>query len=202
MPAPAPGKPATPRKAAAPKGAASPRRNDLQRELDLLPPAPIAPRTLKTKVEASIYCDAPVATLTHRLLAGVIDFSLILLGYLLCISSYAYMGGGIPMNRIGLIIFAAAFVLIAMFYGLLWVLGNGETPGMQWTRLSLTNFDGQELERSQRLARYLGTCLSVATCGCGLLWALVDEENLTWQDHISKTFPTFHRPDTNLCQAR
>jgi len=23
-----------------------------------------------------------------------------------------------------------------------------------------------------------------------LVWALVDEENLTWHDHISKTFPT------------
>jgi len=22
------------------------------------------------------------------------------------------------------------------------------------------------------------------------LWALADEENLTWQDHISRTFPT------------
>src|SRR6202041_3046551 len=26
--------------------------------------------------------------------------------------------------------------------------------------------------------------------GLGLVWALVDEENLTWHDHISKTFPT------------
>jgi hypothetical protein len=24
----------------------------------------------------------------------------------------------------------------------------------------------------------------------GLLWSLVDEESLTWQDHISRTFPT------------
>jgi hypothetical protein len=23
-----------------------------------------------------------------------------------------------------------------------------------------------------------------------LVWALVDEESLTWHDHISKTFPT------------
>jgi hypothetical protein len=24
----------------------------------------------------------------------------------------------------------------------------------------------------------------------GMLWALVDEEALTWHDHMSKTFPT------------
>jgi hypothetical protein len=32
--------------------------------------------------------------------------------------------------------------------------------------------------------------LSLAAGGLGLLWALVDEETLTWHDHISKTFPT------------
>jgi hypothetical protein len=26
--------------------------------------------------------------------------------------------------------------------------------------------------------------------GTGLIWALVDEDSLTWHDHISGTFPT------------
>ncbi len=180
-----------------PRPSASVRRNNLQTEFDLLPPAP-TPRTLKTKVEARIYCDAQVATLSHRVLAGGVDFTLILIGYVMCVASYCVMGGALPSDRLGYLIFGAAFVLIAMFYGLLWALGNSETPGMCWTRLNLTNFDGQEPERGQRLLRYFGTCLSFATCGCGLLWALVDEENLTWQDHMSKTFPTFHLPETNF----
>jgi uncharacterized RDD family membrane protein YckC len=186
-------------KPAAPRPAA--RKNDRQREFDLLPAAPIAPRTLKTKVEASIYCDAPVATVAHRALAGAVDFSLILIGYVLCITTYYLMGGALPASRLGYMVFAAGFLLIAGLYGLMWALGNGETPGMHWTRLTLTNFDGQEPELGQRLLRYFGTCLSVATCGCGLLWALVDEENLTWQDHMSKTFPTFQRPETSFCKV-
>ncbi len=32
--------------------------------------------------------------------------------------------------------------------------------------------------------------LSLMAGGIGLLWGLVDEETLTWHDHISKTFPT------------
>jgi len=32
--------------------------------------------------------------------------------------------------------------------------------------------------------------LSLCSLGLGLVWALVDEESLTWHDHISKTFPT------------
>jgi hypothetical protein len=35
----------------------------------------------------------------------------------------------------------------------------------------------------------LGSCLSVCSV-VGLLWSLVDEESLAWQDHISGTFPT------------
>ncbi len=55
----------------------APRPPDSQAFLDFLPPAPHAPRTLKTSVEAVIYCDAPVATLTHRAVAFSIDFSLV-----------------------------------------------------------------------------------------------------------------------------
>jgi len=195
-----PPKPTRPQAKAAPKSPAV-RKNDLQPELDLLPSAPITPRRLKTKVEASIYCDATVATLSHRLLAGAADFSLILIEYAICVSSYCFMGGSLPTNQAGYLAFGSAFVLMALFYGLVWVLGNTETPGMRWTSLRLTNFDGQDPEPVERLARYFGTCLSVATGGFGLLWALVDEENLTWQDHMSKTFPTFQRPETNFCKS-
>jgi uncharacterized RDD family membrane protein YckC len=206
----APARPAPPRKTAerqptrpaSPRPPAVARQNSLQAEFDLLPQAPITPRTLKTTVEASIYCDAQVATLPHRALAGAVDLSLILIGDGLCVVAYLVTGGALPTNKLGYLMFGAGFLLIAMFYGLLWALGNSETPGMHCTSLKLTNFDGQEPELMQRLLRYFGTCLSVATCGCGLAWALVDEENLTWQDHMSKTFPTFHRPETNFCKAR
>jgi hypothetical protein len=35
-----------------------------------------------------------------------------------------------------------------------------------------------------------GSFLSYTVGGLGLVWALVDEEQLAWHDHISKTFPT------------
>src|SRR5215471_2050851 len=64
--APPAAKTATPRKVVekqasrppSPKPASAARNNSLQGEFDLLPQAPITPRTLKTNVEASIYCDA------------------------------------------------------------------------------------------------------------------------------------------------
>jgi len=202
----APKPPAGPRKAGdttQSRRAMAARKNDTQAELDFfLPSAPVTAPRLKTNVAASIYCDAPVATLMHRCLAGGVDFCLMVLMYATMVSSYCAMGGELPANRLGYAMFALAFVLIAMFYGLMWALGNGRTPGMRFTSLRLSNFDGFQTEPGQRMLRYFSTCLSIACCGFGLLWALVDEEGLTWQDHISKTFPTFHRTETNGYRRR
>jgi len=52
------------------------------------------------------------------------------------------------------------------------------------------NFDGKTPDRDQRLLRLGASVLSLASVGLGLMWALVDEEHLTWHDHISKTFPS------------
>jgi uncharacterized RDD family membrane protein YckC len=67
---------------------------------------------------------------------------------------------------------------------------------MRWTQLRLINFDGFVPEPRERLIRYLGACLSFAAAGLGVLWSLVDEESLTWHDHISKTFPTLRETDS------
>jgi len=79
---------------------------------------------------------------------------------------------------------------VAFLYRLLWCLGNGDTPGMRFAGLRLVNFDGRPPDRDQRLLRLGASVLSLASAGLGLVWALVDEESLTWHDHISKTFPT------------
>jgi hypothetical protein len=52
------------------------------------------------------------------------------------------------------------------------------------------NFDGQRPTQRERLQRFAWSAVSVLPAGLGLLWALVDEENLTWHDHSSKTFLT------------
>lgn len=169
-----------------------------QPSLDFLPAAPLAPRTLPTTVEAQIFCDAPVATTSHRMLAAFLDLSVILMGYALFVLVFYLRAGELFLNRLNLIVFGAALVLIALFYGLIWMLAKTETPGMRWTHLRLINFDGFPPDRYHRALRYFSTLISVAPGCLGLLWALVDEESLTWHDHISKTFPTFVQPERNF----
>ena len=160
-----------------------------QGTLDFLPPAPAKPRQLGTTVEAVIYCEAPVATTLHRAVASVLDWSMVLLGYGLFLLGFYMLGGQFELTRSNLTVFGAMFLLIGFTYGLLFAWTSAETPGMRWTQLRLTTFDGFPPDRRQRLVRFAAGCLSRCT-QLGLLWSLADEESLAWHDHISRTFPT------------
>jgi|HubBroStandDraft_6_1064221.scaffolds.fasta_scaffold41629_2 uncharacterized RDD family membrane protein YckC len=140
--------------------------------------------------EAGIYCDAPVAIAAHRAMASVLDASMIVMG-LASLGTVIYLAGGplvVNSKTLPLVIGVAA--VVTFFYKLLWAMANGDSPGMRWSRLKLVNFDGQKPTRKQRMQRMLSGALSLCAGGLGLLWALVDEETLTWHDHISRTFPT------------
>ena len=176
--------------------------NDAQPMLEFLQPAPPAPRKLSTTVEAVIECDAPVAAPMHRASAAVIDGAMIMIGYGLFFATFSILGGSFSTSKPVLLVMGAAAILIAMFYGFVWVCAGGQTPGMHALRLTLINFDGYPPDRSSRWLRYMGACLGYCAGGLGLLWALLDEESLAWHDHISKTFPTFYGPETNFVRRR
>ena len=166
-----------------------------QGRLEFLPAEPAAPRTLPTTVEAVIYCDAPVATALHRAFAAALDGSMVFIGYGIFLLAFYLAGGEFVLNRQNALFFGAGLPLLGFAYGAMWTVAGTETAGMRWMRLHLISFEGFPLDRRQRVLRFAGSCLSFGTLGLGLLWSLADEENLTWQDHISRTFPTPQQPD-------
>ena len=111
------------------------------------------------------------------------------------------MGGEFSLTKSNLGIFGAMFLMVGFAYGLLFSLAGAETPGMHWTQLRLTTFDGFPPERRQRLFRFAAASLTRCTL-LGLLWSLADEEGLAWQDHISRTFPTPREVDTLVFRRR
>jgi len=188
-------RPSKPRAASKPRTPGEPRTtrrkviNELQTELDFLPPEPVKPRTLSTTVEAVILSDAPVATPFHRLVAGALDGAMVLVAYGIFLIAFFTLGGEFTWNQTNLISFASALALIGVAYGTLWTLAGIDSAGMRWAGLRLSTFDGFPLERKRRALRLFGGCLSLATL-VGQLWCLADEECLNWQDHISGTYPT------------
>ena len=141
-------------------------------------------------VEAVIYCDAPVALPTHRLLAAAFDLGMVAIGLSIFLALFFVSGGALAFSKANVPFFVGVVVLLTLFYRALFCLGNGDTPGMRFAGLRLVDFDGRRPDRDQRSVRQIAGLLSLLSAGLGLVWALVDEENLTWHDHISKTFPT------------
>jgi len=137
-----------------------------------------------------IYCDAPVAIPAHRAMAAALDGSIIVIALAVFGTVFRFAGGAFVLNVKTAPMFMGVAIGIVIFYRLLWCLAGGDTVGQKWTRLRLVNFDGQTPTRKQRFYRTLSGFLSLMAAGIGILWGLVDEETLTWHDHISKTFPT------------
>ncbi len=144
---------------------------------------------LEMQVEV-IYCDAPVALPAHRIIAAVVDLSLVLVALGVFLGIFFLSGGEMVLNRQTVPFLIGVAAVIALFYRFLWCIANGDTPGMRFAGLRLVDFDGRAPDRDQRGMRQVASVLSLVSAGLGLVWALVDEENLTWHDHISKTFPT------------
>jgi len=190
-----------PRKVVARRRVASP-PNDRQTELDFLVAPPPGPRTLKTTVEALIICDAPVATPQHRAIAASLDAAVVAAGFAIFLLTFQLLGGEVRIDRGTAPWFGAAFLAVIAFYGILWTLAGRDTAGMRWSGLRLIDFDGYAPDRTARGLRLAGTCVSLCAGGIGLAWALFDEEQLGWNDHMSKTFPTLQESDSNFLRKR
>jgi uncharacterized RDD family membrane protein YckC len=159
---------------------------DLQRPLDLRE----RQGQIQSRPEEALYCDARVAQPIHRATAAAMDGGLVLAGTAMFLT-VAFMAG-VDFGTVGnwLILPAAMASVVAVLYRGLWCLANRDTPGMRFAGLRLVDFDGRTPRREHRIVRQFAGLLSLLSAGVGLIWALVDEESLTWHDHISKTFPT------------
>jgi uncharacterized RDD family membrane protein YckC len=176
---------------------------DVQGTLDFIPAPLQRGRKLKTDVDAQVFCDQPVATPTHRLVASAIDGAIILFGFGLLVALFELLGGSFGSGKPLWIGLAVALALVSMLYGLIWAIAGTETAGMRLTDLQLITFDGFQVDPRSRALRFASTWLSFCSGGLGILWAVADEENLTWHDHISKTFPTIREiPGTFVKQRR
>jgi uncharacterized RDD family membrane protein YckC len=162
------------------------RASDSQQSLDF----PGTQKTIGTQVEAVIYCDAPVALPAHRAIAAAFDAAMVVMAMGVFLAIFFVSGGVIAFTKQNIPFFLGVGVVMALFYRFLWCVADGDTPGMRFAGLRLVDFDGRTPDREQRGMRQVAGILSLLSAGLGLVWALVDEESLTWHDHISKTFPT------------
>lgn len=123
-------------------------------------------------------------------MAGAIDAAIVLVAVAMFAAVVHFMIG---LEAFGSYTFPALGLLAGVFgvgYKLLWAFAEFDSPGQVWCQLRLLNFDGQKPSRNERIERIGWACVSVLPACLGLIWALVDEETLSWTDHSSQTFLT------------
>ena len=130
----------------------------------------------------------PVADLANRRLAGAMDAAIVSCVFIGFLGLFRSMGGQLGFVRTDLAVYAATFFLIYAIYFCLFTLFSGSTPGMRAGKLEVVALDGTFPETRQLLWRSFGYLLSGATLLLGFLWALWDEDRMTWHDRISQTY--------------
>jgi uncharacterized RDD family membrane protein YckC len=153
-----------------------------QPPLDLRPPAASQRR--------NVNYDAKVAPPRLRLKAAAVDALLVALGAAVAVGILYARGGELPFTGRALLPSVGALAALGLFYQLFWCVLGRETAGMRCFGLELLTFDGHRPAAHQYVLRFIVTCLGVVAVGIGPAWSLVDDETLTWQDLLSKTFPT------------
>ncbi len=172
------------------KGEPKPRRDpDAQRSLNLEGTQDGA-RTLPTLVDASVWCNAPVAIAPRRIVACLADTALCGAGFGVFLATLYLTGVPLLTGKAALLTYSSAFLGVFLLYRLIYCFVQADSIGLQFSGLRLLNFDGQQPSQHQRLLRIGGGVVSVISAGMGLAWTAVDEERLSWHDHISETFPT------------
>ncbi len=135
-------------------------------------------------------CNGTVAAAGSRSEAACFDLVMVMLGGVLFFSLSRWATGEMAWSRATLGFNVAALAAILILYRLLACLLSDRSPGMRVAGLRLLRFDGGAPSRSRRLLRDASALLSLLPAGVGLYWAFLDEEGLTFHDHISETCPS------------
>ncbi len=139
---------------------------------------------------STIICDSAVAPAGMRLTATLVDAAVSLAGILIALAPVALFTNVMGFDKTSLLLSGGAALLVFAGYRLLWIAGGRDSIGMSAAHLRLVDFHGRPPARRLRYLRLVGSILSVLAAGLGVVWALFDEDGLTWHDHISDSFPT------------
>ncbi|TRW91323.1 RDD family protein [Candidatus Methylobacter oryzae] len=72
------------------------------------------------------------------------------------------------------------------FYAWFWTHG-GQTLGLRAWKIKVLTLDMRPISWEQALFRFAAAIISWSFCGLGILWILIDKDQCSWHDHLSKT---------------
>jgi uncharacterized RDD family membrane protein YckC len=130
----------------------------------------------------------PVASIDDRRLAALIDLGCLLFAYGGFLMLFGSLGGQFTLSKLTAAVYTATFAIVYLQYFALFTIFGGTTPGMMMRNLQVASFSGESPTPRQMLLRSAGYILSAGTFFLGFLWAMWDEDQLTWHDRLSRTY--------------
>jgi uncharacterized RDD family membrane protein YckC len=130
----------------------------------------------------------PVASIEDRRIAAVIDLFCLLFAYGGFLGLFGSLGGQFTLSKLSVAVCAATFAAVYLQYFALFTIFGGTTPGMMMRGLQVVSFSGDAPTPRQMLWRSAGYIISAGTLFLGFLWAMWDEDELTWHDRLSRTY--------------
>jgi len=154
------------------------------------------------KTSGSVY-DSPipsVASLLERRRAGELDLAFLLFAFGGFLTLFDTLGGRFSFSRFDALVTLATLGLLYAQYVALFTYFAAATPGMMLRGLRVVSLDGLDPSPRQLLWRSLGYLISAGTMMLGFIWAIWDEDQLSWHDRISQTCVTSDpAPATDPC---
>jgi uncharacterized RDD family membrane protein YckC len=130
----------------------------------------------------------PVASIDDRRLAALIDLGCLLFAYGGFLALFGSLGGQFTLSKLSAAVYVTTFSIVYLQYFALFTVFGGTTPGMMLRGLQVTSLSGELPTHKQMLLRSAGYMLSAGTFFLGFLWAMWDEDELTWHDRLSHTY--------------
>ncbi len=130
----------------------------------------------------------PVATIDERRAAAMIDAACLAFAYGGFLALFGSLGGHFTFSKLNAAVYFFTFAFVYLQYFGLFTIFGGTTPGMMIRGLQVATFSGDEPTLRHLLLRASGYVLSAGTLFLGFLWALWDEDALTWHDRLSGTY--------------
>lgn len=131
------------------------------------------------------------ASFQKRLLAFGVDAALLIIINILINFAFGRNLFALPSSSNLLSIVTQVFrpmIVTAIATVTVWVLWNGQTPGMRWMHIRIVKTDGSRLDIGTAIIRYIGFVISGLVANLGHIWMLFDDHKQTWQDKMAKTY--------------
>ena len=125
--------------------------------------------------------------LLSRTLSGLVDLICIVVCAGIFVVAADAFSGILVLDAVSFVHFAVLFLLTYFVYSVFFLTSSSQTIGMMITDLRVEGMDGERPSLGQLLGRCGGHLVSLFGLGLGLLWGLMNRDNLCLHDRISGT---------------